>query len=97
LFPPLSATTAPKCTYTAVPDNNYLVTATGTLIFYGNLQVRSLGLWTTRTGVWVAPAIQSYTARRLPVSLHPGYRDQWLRRGTGKLVLGAGALNATER
>ena len=59
-------------TYTAVPDNNYLVTSTGALIFYGNAQVRSLGLWTTRTGVWVAPAIQSYTARG-------GYQYRFIR------------------
>ena len=42
------------------------------VIFYGNSQVRSLGLWTTRTGVWVAPAIQSYTARG-------GYQYRFIR------------------
>ena len=61
--------------YTAVPDNDILITGTGSVIFYGNAQVRSLGLWTTRTGVWVAPAIQSWTARS-------GYQTRYIRTTT---------------
>jgi len=63
-------------TYTAVPDNDVLIDPnTGVWTFYANAQVRSLGLWTTRTGVWVRPAIQAWTARG-------GYQWRYIRTTT---------------
>jgi hypothetical protein len=53
-------------TYYAVPDNDYFRGA-----FYANAQVRSQGLWTTRLGVWVRPAIQWYTR-------YTGYDWRWV-------------------
>ena len=63
--------------YTAVPDNGYLIDANGNWTHYGHsqIQVRSLGLWTTRRGVWVAPAIQSWTHRG-------GYQHRYIRTTT---------------